>query len=82
MDGPLEGQNDKIADPIMSFDNIVAIAAMARGNISLSVGLLLSIPFLVWGASREITLLRRYRALVIPGGAPLAGDIAVGGADQ
>ena len=48
MDEPLEVQNDKIADPIMSFDNIVAIAAMARGNISLSVGLLLSIPFLVW----------------------------------
>jgi len=85
MDGPLEVQNDKIADLIMSFDNIVAIAAMARGNISLSVGLLLSIPLLVWGASREITLLRRYRPLVIPGGAPLgwiAGDIAVGGADQ
>jgi predicted tellurium resistance membrane protein TerC len=85
MDGPLEVQNDKIADPIMSFDNIVAIAAMARGNISLSVVLLLSIPFLVWGASRAITLLRRYRPLVIPGGAPLgwsAGDIAVGGADQ
>ena len=33
MAGPLEVQNDKIADLIMSFDNIVAIAAMARGNI-------------------------------------------------
>ena len=85
MAGPLKVQNDKIADPIMSFDNIVASAAMARGNISLSVGLLLSIPFLVWGASRAINLLRRYRPLVIAGGALLgwiAGDIAVGGAHQ
>ena len=85
MAGPLEVQNDKIADLIMSFDNIVAIAAMARGNISLSLGLLLSIPFPVWGASLAITLLRRYRPLVIAGGALLgwiAGDIAVGGADQ
>ena len=70
-----------VADLIMSFDNVVAIAAMARGNILLlSLGLLLSIPFLVWGASLAITVLRRYRPLVIAGGALLgwiAGDIAV-----
>jgi YjbE family integral membrane protein len=70
-----------VADLIMSFDNVVAIAAMARGNILLlSLGLLLSIPFLVWGASLAITLLRRYRPLVIAGGALLgwiAGDIAI-----
>jgi YjbE family integral membrane protein len=70
-----------VADLIMSFDNVVAIAAVARGNILLlSLGLLLSIPFLVWGASLAITLLRRYRPLVIAGGALLgwiAGDIAV-----
>jgi YjbE family integral membrane protein len=70
-----------VADLIMSFDNVVAIAAIARGNILLlSLGLLLSIPFLVWGASLAITLLRRYRPLVIAGGALLgwiAGDIAV-----
>jgi YjbE family integral membrane protein len=70
-----------LADLIMSFDNVVAIAAVARGNILLlSLGLLLSIPFLVWGSSLAITLLRRYRPLVIAGGALLgwiAGDIAV-----
>jgi YjbE family integral membrane protein len=70
-----------VADLIMSFDNVVAIAAIARGDILvLSLGLLLSIPFLVWGASLAITLLRRYRPLVIAGGALLgwiAGDIAV-----
>jgi hypothetical protein len=55
---------------------------MARGNILLlSLGLLLSIPFLVWGASLAITLMRRYRPLVVAGGALLgwiAGNIAVG----
>ena len=70
-----------VADLIMSFDNVVAIAAVARGNmLLLSLGLLLSIPFLVWGSSLAITLLRRYRPLVIAGGALLgwiAGDIAV-----
>ena len=84
MAGPLEVQNDKIADLIMSFDNIVAIAAMARGNISLSrPASEHSLPGL--GRFAGITLLRRYRPLVIAGGALLgwiAGDIAVGGADQ
>ena len=43
-----------VADLIMSFDNVVAIAAMARSNILLlSLGLLLSIPFLVWGLAGD-----------------------------
>lgn len=70
-----------VADLIMSFDNVVAIAAIARGNIVLlSLGLLLSIPFLIWGTSVAIALLRRYRPLVIAGGALLgwiAGGIVV-----
>jgi YjbE family integral membrane protein len=70
-----------VADLVMSFDNVVAIAAIARGNIVLlALGLLLSIPFLIWGTAVLIALLRRYRPLVIAGGALLgwiAGGIAV-----
>lgn len=66
------------ADLIMSFDNVVAVAAIARGNILYLVfGLLLSIPFLMWGSTVIAILLRRYKPLVVIGGM-LVGWIAGG----
>lgn len=50
-----------IADAVMSLDNVVAIAAVAKGEVSLFVfGLLLSIPLIVAGASLITTLLKRF----------------------
>jgi YjbE family integral membrane protein len=41
-----------IADAAMSFDNVVAVAAIAQDSLFyLSFGLLLSIPMLVWGST-------------------------------
>ena len=61
-----------VADAVMSLDNVVAIAAAAKGNISLFViGLLISIPFVVGGASLVSTLIQRFPALVWFGGALL-----------
>ncbi len=69
-----------LADAIMSLDNVVALAAVSKGNFwFLATGLALSIPFLVYGGTLLTGLLNAYPALVTLGGAILgwtAGDLA------
>ncbi|MCW2283744.1 YjbE family integral membrane protein [Rhodoblastus acidophilus] len=61
-----------LADLVMSLDNVVAVAAAAHGQISLFViGLLISIPFVVGGASLLSGLIQRFPALIWLGGALL-----------
>ncbi|MEN3238583.1 TerC family protein [Methylobacterium ajmalii] len=65
-----------IADLSMSFDNVVAIAALAKGDIALMVfGLLMSIPLVVFGATLVQRLIDRL-PWVIWLGAALLGWIA------
>lgn len=65
-----------IADVVMSLDNVLAIAAAARGNIALIVfGLVISIPLIVAGATLIMGLLTRFPVLVWAGAA-LLGWIA------
>ena len=65
-----------VADIIMSFDNVVAIAAAARGDyLLLAIGLAISIPLLIAGAALVAALLDRFRILVWLGAA-LLGWIA------
>ncbi len=68
-----------IADLVMSLDNVLAIAAAARGNVYLIVfGLLLSIPLVVAGSQMILTLMQRLPILVWAGAALLgwvAGEI-------
>lgn len=65
-----------IADAVMSLDNVVAIAAVAKGHVALFVfGLLLSIPLIVTGASLITSVLKRF-PLVVWAGAALLGWIA------
>jgi len=65
-----------VADIIMSFDNVVAIAAAARGDyLLLAIGLAISIPLLVVGAALMSALLDRYPILIWLGAA-LLGWIA------
>jgi YjbE family integral membrane protein len=65
-----------VADIIMSFDNVVAIAAAAQGNfLLLVIGLAASIPLLVVGAALIAALLDRFPVLVWAGAA-LLGWIA------
>jgi YjbE family integral membrane protein len=57
-----------IADMVMSLDNVIAIAAAARGSVSLIVfGLVLSVPLIVFGATLIITMLQRFPVLVWAG---------------
>lgn len=65
-----------IADIIMSFDNVVAIAAIAQRDVLLLViGLVASIPLLVAGAALVAALLDRF-PILIWAGAALLGWIA------
>ena len=65
-----------IADIVMSLDNVLAIAAAARGDWSLIIiGLLISVPLIVFGATLVMLLLNKFPVLVWAGAA-LLGFIA------
>ena len=65
----------------MSVDNVMAVAAAAKGQAGLmAFGLIVSIPTVVVGAQVIMRLMERYPLLVIVGGGLLgyiAGDMAV-----
>jgi YjbE family integral membrane protein len=68
-----------VADIVMSLDNVIAVAAAAKGSIPLLVlGLASSIPLIVAGAALIMALLDRLPVLVWAGAALLgwiAGDL-------
>ncbi|WP_339319430.1 TerC family protein [Paenibacillus sp. FSL R10-2734] len=62
-----------VADFIMSMDNVLAIAGIAKGDLSLIViGIALSIPIVVWGSSLIVGWLHRFPLLVFIGAYILA----------
>ncbi|MBM3392721.1 MAG: TerC family protein [Betaproteobacteria bacterium] len=65
-----------IADAVMSLDNVIAVAAAAKGDLGLVVfGILVSIPIVVWGSKFVLKLMDRL-PIVITFGAALLGWIA------
>jgi len=70
-----------VADLVMSLDNVMAVAAAAKGSLSLIVfGLVISIPIVIIGAQLIVRLLQQYPILVIAGGGLLgyiAGEMAI-----
>jgi YjbE family integral membrane protein len=65
-----------IADAVMSLDNVVAIAAAAKGNWNLILfGLALSIPLVVFGSQLVMKMMHRFPWLVWAGAA-LLGYVA------
>jgi YjbE family integral membrane protein len=70
-----------VADAVMSLDNVVAIAAVAKDSVLLIVlGLLISVPLIVFGSQLVLRVLTRFPVLVIAGGGLLgwiAGEIIV-----
>lgn len=70
-----------IADAVMSLDNVVAIAAAAHGSaLLIALGLLISIPLIVFGSQLVLRVLNRFTILVVLGGGLLgwiAGEILV-----
>jgi YjbE family integral membrane protein len=70
-----------VADAVMSLDNVLAVAAAAKGSVELLViGIAISIPLIVAGSAMMLWLLDRFPLLVVAGSALLgwiAGELAV-----
>jgi YjbE family integral membrane protein len=61
-----------IADMVMSLDNVLGVAAAAKGNLALlAAGLALSIPLIVFGSGFVLKLMRRFPGIVMLGAALL-----------
>jgi YjbE family integral membrane protein len=70
-----------IADFVMSLDNVLGVAAAAKGNVPLLVfGLLISIPLIVWSSQLVLKMIDRFPFIIYAGGALLgyvAGEMLV-----
>jgi YjbE family integral membrane protein len=71
-----------VADLVMSVDNVIAIAGAAQNAgdhqmLLVVLGLLISIPIIVWGSTLVIKLMARF-PIIIVGGGMLLGWIAGG----
>ncbi|WP_208588241.1 TerC family protein [Gracilibacillus suaedae] len=61
-----------LADVIMSLDNVVAIAGASKGSVTLlALGVIVSIPLMIFGAKFIVHLLKRYPYLMYIGSAIL-----------
>jgi len=59
-----------IADLVMSLDNVIAVAAAAKGNdVLLLIGLAISIPLVIFGSTLMIKLMERFPIIVTLGAA-------------
>src|SRR6266850_156137 len=70
-----------IADLVMSLDNVIAVAAAAGGSyVLLILGLAISIPLVVFGATLLIKLMERFPVIITLGAGLIgwvAGEMAV-----
>lgn len=65
-----------VADLVMSLDNVVGVAAAAKGNVALLVfGLVISIPLIIFGSAVILKLMTRF-PVIITLGAGLLGWVA------
>jgi YjbE family integral membrane protein len=70
-----------IADLVMSVDNVIAVAAAAGGSLTLLIlGLAISIPLVIFGATMLIKVMERWPVIITIGAALLgfvAGEMAI-----
>ncbi len=71
-----------VADLVMSLDNVIAVAAAAKGSsLLLVLGLAISIPLVVFGSTLMIGLMQRFPVIVVLGAGLIgwvAGETIVG----
>lgn len=59
-----------IADLVMSLDNVIAVAAAAKGStVLLVLGLAISIPLVIFGSTLMIKLMERFPIIIVLGAA-------------
>lgn len=62
-----------IADALMGLDNVLAIAGASKGHLGLVIlGLLISVPLIVWGSTLILKLIDRYPIIMYIGAAAIA----------
>ncbi|TBL81407.1 TerC family protein [Paenibacillus thalictri] len=62
-----------MADAVMGFDNVVAVAGASHGSFALVViGLLISVPVVVWGSTLFIRWIEQFPVLIYAGAGVLA----------
>ena len=70
-----------IADLVMSLDNVIAVAAAAKGSLALLIiGLAISIPLVVFASTLLLNLMNRFPVIITLGAALLgwvAGEMAI-----
>ena len=70
-----------IADLVMSLDNVIAVAAAAKGSLTLLIiGLAISIPLVIFGSTMLLKLMDRWPIIITIGAALLgwvAGEMAI-----
>jgi len=70
-----------VADLVMSLDNVIGVAAAAKGHTGLLViGLAISIPLIIFGSTLMLKLMERFPLIITLGGALLgylAGEMIV-----
>ena len=66
-----------IADALMSLDNVLALAGVAHGDLTaIVIGILISIPLIVWGSSFLMKVMNKYPIITTIGSAILAWTAA------
>ena len=67
-----------IADTIMGLDNVLGVAGAAQGSFLLVIlGLVISVPIMVWGSTLILSIVDRYPIVVYIGAGVLAWTAAV-----
>jgi YjbE family integral membrane protein len=62
-----------VADALMGLDNVLAIAGASKGHLGLVVlGLLISVPLVVWGSTLILKLIERFPVIVYLGAGAIA----------
>lgn len=66
-----------IADAVMGLDNVLAVAGASNGSYVLVVlGLLISIPIVIWGSTQILKLVERFPSVIYLGAGVLAWTAA------
>jgi YjbE family integral membrane protein len=67
-----------IADTVMGLDNVLGVAGAAQGSFLLVIlGLLISVPIMVWGSSLILRMVDRFPVIIYVGAGVLAWTAAV-----
>ncbi|MBU6246418.1 MAG: TerC family protein [Xanthomonadaceae bacterium] len=66
-----------VADALMGLDNVLAIAGASKGHMGLVIlGLLISVPLVVWGSTLILKLIARFPVIIYVGAGAIAWTAA------